>query len=369
MALRIDVGSLRSPRFRPDGGANVDGALTRTGVFVYRNADGTERREYRPAAEVFKADSLASFEGVALTDDHPPESISADNARTYARGAVLAAPKKDGNWIVAPISVFDAALVAKMRSGKVQLSCGYDVDLVEQPGTTPDGERYDAVQTNIRGNHVAIVDIARAGSAARVRMDAAEQVVDPQENRMDEALKKALAELAAATVRADTADKRVTDLEAQVASQTARADVADKALAAEKSARTDTVAAFPAAVAARVALEVAAKPILGDDFKAELTDDQIRRAVVKKVDGDDLAADAHVEYVRARYDAAAKHGDKTVDLLANMRAATVPGAAPTPGGLGFDNEQTAARKARERADAEYTAFASRNDAAPAVERK
>ena len=31
----------------------------RTGILLYRNADGTERREYRPPEEAFKADSLA----------------------------------------------------------------------------------------------------------------------------------------------------------------------------------------------------------------------------------------------------------------------------------------------------------------------
>ena len=34
----------------------------RTGILVYRNADGTERKEYRPPEEAFKADSLAKVD-------------------------------------------------------------------------------------------------------------------------------------------------------------------------------------------------------------------------------------------------------------------------------------------------------------------
>ena len=37
--------------------------IGRTGVLVYRNADGSERREYRPPEEAFDKDSLASLKG------------------------------------------------------------------------------------------------------------------------------------------------------------------------------------------------------------------------------------------------------------------------------------------------------------------
>ncbi|MGQ0287027.1 DUF2213 domain-containing protein [Pasteurellaceae bacterium 22721_9_1] len=44
--------------------------LTRTGVFIYQQPDGTSRREYRPPDEVFKADSLNAFKGIPITDEH-----------------------------------------------------------------------------------------------------------------------------------------------------------------------------------------------------------------------------------------------------------------------------------------------------------
>lgn len=348
----------------PDGRIVVDGALTRSGVFVYRQPDGTERREYRPAEQVFKADSLDSFLGAPVTDDHPPELLTADNARAHAVGAVCETPRADGNYVVARLSVFDAATIAKMKVGKVQLSCGYDVDLVETPGTTPNGERYDAVQTNIRGNHVAIVDSARAGNAAHVRMDAAGWMLGaPQENGMDEALKKALADLVAATARADAADARVKQLEANVAEQTARADAADKA-------RTDSGAAQPEMVRARVALERTAAPILSDlkpEALALLSDRAVQIAVVKKVDNDDLAPEAKAgdirsqdAYVLARFDAAVKRSAPGTDIEAQVRAGLLARVDST-GQVASTDEVAAAKKSRERADAEYQKFAARDD--------
>ena len=51
----------------------------RTGILVYRNADGTERREYRPPEEAFKADSLASLMGKPITIGHKA-FVTAGNA-------------------------------------------------------------------------------------------------------------------------------------------------------------------------------------------------------------------------------------------------------------------------------------------------
>lgn len=170
---RVDhLGSLAAPIRRADGTMIAEARMTRTGVFTYRKADGTTRREYRSPDEVFRPDSLASFRGVPVTNKHPPEMITAQNARKYTVGAVLDTPRRDGDYAVATIAVHDAATIAAMDAGKNQVSNGYDVDLIEEPGTSPDGERYDARQTNIVGNHFAIgLDNARAGSDAIVRMD------------------------------------------------------------------------------------------------------------------------------------------------------------------------------------------------------
>lgn len=169
---RCDVGTLKRARYRADGSIVVEAHITRAGVFTYSNPDGSTRREYRPPAEVFSAESLESFAMVPVTDEHPPTMISAKNARKFQVGSVGENVRQDGDHVIATVAVTDDALVAKMKAGKREVSCGYSCDLDETPGTTPDGVRYDAVQRNIRGNHLAVVTHGRAGSA-RVRMDGA----------------------------------------------------------------------------------------------------------------------------------------------------------------------------------------------------
>jgi hypothetical protein len=160
---------------RADGSLLVEGGLTRTGVFIYRDAQGKELREYRPPSEVFHPDAMASFELVPVTNDHPSDGITVQNACALARGAI-GKLRRDGHLVVAPLAVWDEATIADVEGGKRELSCGYMAEIVYESGVSPDGERYDAIQRTIRGNHVAIVDVARAGREARIRMDAGHQV-------------------------------------------------------------------------------------------------------------------------------------------------------------------------------------------------
>ena len=48
---------------------------------------------------------------------------------------------------------------------------GYTTDLKFEDGVTPTGERYDAIQTNLRMNHLAVVTAARGGSHLRIGDD------------------------------------------------------------------------------------------------------------------------------------------------------------------------------------------------------
>jgi hypothetical protein len=69
--------------------------------------------------------------------------------------------------------ITDSDAIAALEAGRSELSCGYTADVVIEPGTWQ-GQRYDAKQTNIRGNHVALVDAGRAGPTCSIRMDAAD---------------------------------------------------------------------------------------------------------------------------------------------------------------------------------------------------
>src|SRR5690606_32107950 len=70
MVMRFDRVAFKATR-TDEGYIKDTPVLTRTGVFVYLDGQGRERREYRPPDEVFNADSLASLKGVPVTDTHP----------------------------------------------------------------------------------------------------------------------------------------------------------------------------------------------------------------------------------------------------------------------------------------------------------
>ena len=148
MSIRYDRSPVKATK-NEDGFIYDTPILTRTGVFVYLNPDGSERREYRPPEEVFHADSLQGYKGLPITNGHPGLVTSA-NAANHTIGAVLGEARQDGNNLIADIVIHNPAAV---NAGNKELSVGYKLDLDETPGISPDGERYDAIQRNIRPNH------------------------------------------------------------------------------------------------------------------------------------------------------------------------------------------------------------------------
>lgn len=180
----------------PGGSWDVPGVACRTGVQIYEDERGTVR-ELRPHREVMDPESLASLVGVALTLQHPGQGRDDDrglqevtiaNYRDLTHGSVLSvAPDAPEPGLVEAWSrlqsqeILDAA-----QQGTRELSCGYEAVLLDpfdpanadyvaelgpEPGVTHEGERYDLIQTAIRYNHLAVVDQARAGPVARLRLD------------------------------------------------------------------------------------------------------------------------------------------------------------------------------------------------------
>lgn len=364
---RIDLGSLAAPVRRADGSIIVEARIARTGVQTYRNADGSSRIEYRPDSEVTR--SMQSMRLVPLTNLHPATMGDASQWRSISVGAVGENIRRDGQWIVAPLAVHDGATVKQMDAGELrQVSAGYDCELDETPGTTPDGDRYDAVQRDITINHVALVPNARAGKDAAVRMDAAfgELEASGRTYRSDAMDPKELAEL---QVKAERRKQERDD--AQKALETERAARADlqkkfdalegerdelKAqLAKADKARTDAEAAVPGRVKARVELETKAREILGSRFDGEegdgdeghfdgKSDRDIKLAVIKHVTDADVPSDKSDEYVNARFDAAC---ERALTSAETFRAANDIIAANDLHTDALDSERAKTDKARQ----------------------
>lgn len=177
--LRLDTGRLDRAKRTGAGGARVPATIARTGVQVYTDPSGREVREYRPADEVFAALALESLGAIPVTIGHPG-AVDASNWRRHAVGHVSDTPaskRQDGptSWLETALVISDADALSRVASGDlVEVSMGYTADVVPESGVAPDGQRYDAVQRNIRFNHLALLESgrARAGRDARLRLDA-----------------------------------------------------------------------------------------------------------------------------------------------------------------------------------------------------
>lgn len=300
----------------------------RTGILLYRNADGTERREYRPPEEAFKADSLASLMGKPITIGHKAFVTAGNAAQVAPVGSVLSAGRQDGNNIVADIVIYN--LDTKAR----ELSCGYTLDLDETPGTTPEGEHYDAVQRNIVYNHLAICNRGRAG-VARLNMDG-EQVIDEEEQKEDNKMAEMTKVRLDSGIEYDCAPevkveiekmrKDSADMKKEADKLQAKFDALEAELAKEKEGRKADAekakANFDAAVKARVELlDVAeAHKVANAD---SMTDTEIKTAVIKAVRGDAINLDGKsADYIEAAYDMAKADVKQHEDGMAEQRKAT-----------------------------------------------
>ena len=159
-----------------EGFIRVPGRVARTGIQQYlaRELGLADRNPmdiinvYRPAESVFAGDSLQSYIGVDVTIEHPNELVNTDNFTSVTAGVVVSAGVKDGNFVTADILIKSKDAIAAVNSGKVQLSAGYTAVYEQVTGTTDAGEPYEFIQRDIKINHVALVDAARAGFQARL---------------------------------------------------------------------------------------------------------------------------------------------------------------------------------------------------------
>lgn len=172
---RYDLGTLQKPRELDNGFLLVEGYASRVGTYDYQDDKGGRRVELRLEEDVFAQPSLDTFVGAAFTDDHPADFVDVTNADGLLVGTVLSAVR-DGDYVRTQMVITDAETIAKMKAGKRELSVGYTVEHDETPGEHPKFGKYDAIQRDIRVNHLALVDEGRAGPKAAVRMDARFQV-------------------------------------------------------------------------------------------------------------------------------------------------------------------------------------------------
>ena len=120
---------------------------------------------YRPEEEVFSPETIASFEGMPVTNDHPPEGVDTSNIRALQKGHahnVRRGSGEESDLLLADLIITDPHLIDLiLEDGKREISCGYTYELCEENG--------QYIQRKIRGNHVAVVDAGRAGHRVSIK--------------------------------------------------------------------------------------------------------------------------------------------------------------------------------------------------------
>lgn len=144
-----------------------DVPIARTGMQAYDENElegliGDEDGEIvvtRDADEVFRPETLASFEGMAFTLGHPKDMVNPGNWKDFAHGHIQNVRRGTGDQadlMLCDIHIKTAEGIQKVMDGQDQISMGYDAEY-EQSGPGK------ARQHTIIGNHCASVPNGRAG--------------------------------------------------------------------------------------------------------------------------------------------------------------------------------------------------------------
>lgn len=338
--LRFDAARFSKTRITNDGYLETDAIVTRTGVFAYRNADNSIRRELRHPDDVFKQDSLDSMKMIPITDGHPEQKlVNAQSAKQLQVGYIGESIKVDGKFIKAPLVITDESAINKVKNGKNQLSLGYTADVITEGGTY-NGQRYDSRQTNIKYNHLATCALARAGAEASIKLDAGDAIQLDEENsevktdvladninvnnRSKTMMKIALdgIDYEASAEVVNAYKKLQTKVDALEKDIEAKKGILDE-LDAENERLKEKTEAFDKtftdsvndAVKARVSLISAAKNILDENTEFDAMSNQdVKKAVINVISKDAKLDDASDAYIDARFDAALEMHEQRKDV-------------------------------------------------------
>ena len=124
---------------------------------------------YRPAEELFSEEAIASFNAVPvpLVDDHTMIGKDYTPAEQKGVDGVISNVRQSGDELIGDLAIYSENMKDKINHGKKDLSMGYFCSYDLTPGEW-NGQHYDAIQRDIRSNHVALVKDGRCGHSVRV---------------------------------------------------------------------------------------------------------------------------------------------------------------------------------------------------------
>lgn len=297
--------------------------LSKVGVFPYLGreigAPEPDRiyKVYRPEEELSSPDTIASFKLMPLVDDHAMLGDEADGftpaERKGLHGVIGEDVYFDAPYLRGNLKIYSESAKGLVKSGtKRELSPGYRFKLDPTPGTF-NGEAYDAIQRDIRANHLALVEEGRTGPDVAV-LDTAGHLCALDSQLLKEAVTMA-DELTPAPAEAKDMDlkEQIKAILAEIKAEAEAAEVedtpppsdpapnptpmgADEPAAAmdalrkqvddltAKLAVAQDSGAVIANIAARDALYAKVSPFIGAFDHASMTADQLAAYAVKKLE-------------------------------------------------------------------------------------
>lgn len=305
--IRCDIGSVLKMHKTSEGYLRGDAVVSRTGVFSYRNDDGSERLELRHPDDILTQDTIDSIKQIPVTMGHPSELVTADSAKSLQIGFIGDVVRIDGPDIIAGFTITDADAVRDIESGKRGLSLGYKVaDLVREDGTY-NGQKYTHRQTGTIVNHLAVVTAGRVGPSAKINLDGAAVQLDTSNDVNTGVI---MSESKMTAVRLDGIDyQSAPEVANALIKETARADEASSEL---ETARVDHAAKIDAMQATIDTAKVDAEKLeaeRGDEAIAKLVEARVSLlsdAASVNLDAKDLSGKTDREVMEAviatRYD-------------------------------------------------------------------
>ncbi len=127
---------------------------------------------YRPESAVNDPAAIDSFKNVPFIVDHEmlsgfdgddDDGVSAPEEKGVD-GILTGNVYYEAPWMRGDLKIFSRMAQKALAKGKKDLSLGYTCDFELTPGVF-DGQPYEVVQTNLRGNHIALVDEGRVPGA------------------------------------------------------------------------------------------------------------------------------------------------------------------------------------------------------------
>ena len=174
-----------------------DNPILKAGIFPYLGSEigqGEPARVYkvlRSEEELSKLETIKSFELVPLINEHfVLGELGTDTDDKPIDGIVGESIYFEAPYLKSNIKVFGKHIKKLIEVGKIELSAGYSCKYIPVENN-PD---YDFIQTDIRANHLALVEAGRNGSDVAVQ-DALKFTLDSKELLMN--LEDILAQISA----------------------------------------------------------------------------------------------------------------------------------------------------------------------------